>query len=241
MQQADIWDWNGVGTTVLVSGALGVGMGFGAAVTMLASENVDDQEEEPGPLYGLRGFGFYLCILSFFHISEYLCVAIFNPHLLSFDSFLINHSRNYTLAISGSILEFFLEYFWFPWLKGFWPIYLLGLAVALFGQGLRLAALLTAGSTFTHIIQQEKRTQHTLVRHGVYKYSRHPGYAGSFWWGIGIQLLLVNPLCCLWFAYLAHTYFSARIKYEEKKLVKFFKDEYVEYRKVTPTLIPFVP
>lgn len=50
-----------------------------------------------------------MCSLSFFHYSEYLVTAIINPHSLSLDSFLLNHSVEYTLAAVCSWVEFTVE------------------------------------------------------------------------------------------------------------------------------------
>lgn len=50
-----------------------------------------------------------MCSLSFFHYSEYLVTAIINPHSLSLDSFLLNHSMEYTLAAISSWVEFTVE------------------------------------------------------------------------------------------------------------------------------------
>lgn len=51
----------------------------------------------------------YMCSLSFFHYSEYLVTAIINPHSLSLDSFLLNHSVEYTFAAVSSWVEFIIE------------------------------------------------------------------------------------------------------------------------------------
>lgn len=50
-----------------------------------------------------------MCSLSFFHYSEYLVTAIINPHSLSLDSFLLNHSVEYTFAAVSSWVEFIIE------------------------------------------------------------------------------------------------------------------------------------
>lgn len=50
-----------------------------------------------------------MCSLSFFHYSEYLVTAIINPRSLSLDSFLLNHSVEYTLAAVSSWVEFIVE------------------------------------------------------------------------------------------------------------------------------------
>lgn len=63
-----------------------------------------------------------------------------------------------------------------------------GLIMVLCGEGLRKAAMLTAGSNFNHIVQNEKAQSHVLVTTGVYAYFRHPSYVGWFYWSIGTQV-----------------------------------------------------
>lgn len=66
---------------------------------------------------------------------------------------------------------------------------LVGLVMVLCGEGLRKAAMLTAGSNFNHIVQNEKSQSHVLVTSGVYALFRHPSYVGWFYWSIGTQVL----------------------------------------------------
>lgn len=63
-----------------------------------------------------------------------------------------------------------------------------GLVMVIFGDCLRKAAMLTAGSNFNHIVQNEKSDTHTLVTTGVYGWFRHPSYVGWFYWSIGTQV-----------------------------------------------------
>ncbi|CAD7967823.1 unnamed protein product [Amoebophrya sp. A25] len=46
------------------------------------------------------------------------------------------------------------------------------------GLMLRVAALWTAGSNFTHLIQTKRHEGHQLVQQGAYNYVRHPSYLG---------------------------------------------------------------
>lgn len=63
---------------------------------------------------GLAVFGQYLAILSFFHFSEFMAVAILNPRTLTIDSFILNHSIQYWVAAVASWLEWGLEYYFVP-------------------------------------------------------------------------------------------------------------------------------
>lgn len=61
-----------------------------------------------------RLFGAYLCVMSFFHYSEFLAIAWCNPSTLSVDSFILNHSTEYGIAAVSSWVEFFIEIYLFP-------------------------------------------------------------------------------------------------------------------------------
>lgn len=62
----------------------------------------------------MSAFGLYMCTISFFHYSEFLTIAIIQPGIVSIDSFVINHSPQYTIAAVTSWVEFFLESYFFP-------------------------------------------------------------------------------------------------------------------------------
>lgn len=55
----------------------------------------------------------YLCVLSVFHYSEYLCIAITNPKTLTIDAFMLNHSLAYGAAAVASWVEFAVEHYYF--------------------------------------------------------------------------------------------------------------------------------
>ncbi|KAG7520351.1 protein-S-isoprenylcysteine O-methyltransferase [Solea senegalensis] len=225
-------------------------------------------------------FGWYMCSLSFFHYSEYLVTAVINPRSLSLDSFLLNHSMEYTLAAVSSWVEFTVEKLTVPGglssfsftpfknvhvqvnsfpkpehgaeiqdfslcvsvseLKQLHWLSFLGLFMVLCGEGLRKAAMLTAGSNFNHIVQNEKARSHVLVTDGVYAYFRHPSYVGWFYWSIGTQILLCNPVCTLGYTIASWRFFRERIEEEEVSLINFFAEDYVEYKKKVPTGLPFI-
>lgn len=184
-------------------------------------------------------FGWYLCILSFFHYSEYLTTAITNPRSLSLDTFLMNHSTEYGIAALCSVLEFLVERWLFPELKLCCFGYL-GLAVCLLGEVVRKVAMLTAGSNFNHIIQMQREEGHVLVTHGIYTVCRHPSYVGWFWWSIGTQVLLCNPICMVGYTVATWQFFDERIVEEERTLLNFFGEEYVHYQDKVPTGLPFI-
>lgn len=74
----------------------------------------------------------------------------------------------------------------------------------------------------------------------VYSYLRHPSYFGWFYWSVGTQLILCNPLCIIAYAIVSWKFFDGRIPFEENTLVKFYGNEYREYARKTPIGIPFI-
>ena len=69
---------------------------------------------------------------------------------------------------------------------------------------------------------------------------RHPSYAGWFWWSIGTQLLLCNPVCTLVYAAASYRFFAGRIWHEERALLSFFGDAYRNYQRQVPSGVPGV-
>ncbi|PPQ68015.1 hypothetical protein CVT26_007378 [Gymnopilus dilepis] len=117
----------------------------------------------------------------------------------------------------------------------------LGMIMVICGQILRSAAMIHASTNFSHSVAFQKRDTHRLVTDGVYGWFRHPSYAGFYYWAIGTQLVLQNPLTLVMFAILLWRFFYYRTRAEENALVKFFGEEYVNYRRRVGTKIPFVP
>lgn len=104
------------------------------------------------------------------------------------------------------------------------------------GLLLRNLALYTARSNFNHLVQTTKAPSHRLVTHGVYAYAcspiapqerafalkgsgpggrwtRHPSYAGFFWYSLGTQVLLANPLTLVVYVGALYAFFIPRIQY----------------------------
>lgn len=112
--------------------------------------------------------------------------------------------------------------------------------MVVFGECLRKAAMFTAGSNFNHVVQNEKSETHTLVTSGVYAWFRHPSYVGWFYWSIGTQVMLCNPICGVGYALTVWRFFRDRTEEEEISLIHFFGEEYLEYKKQVPTGLPFI-
>mmetsp|Transcript_22015 Transcript_22015/g.32814 ORF Transcript_22015/g.32814 Transcript_22015/m.32814 type:complete len:241 (+) Transcript_22015:1-723(+) len=177
----------------------------------------------------LRQLGSYLLSLSVFHMLEFLLTAFFNRETLTFSSYLLDHGREYHMALAFSALEYLVECLLFPSLKQITMVRNIGIVVAFMGQAIRTRAMWEAGSNFTHQIAERKKENHKLVVDGVYRYCRHPSYCGWFWWAIGTQIILLNPVSTVAYAYVAWKFFENRIAVEEEYLADFFPN-YNEYR-----------
>lgn len=211
---------------VTTAAALGVLLGFGITSAIFTTV------KEPA---------LYICALSIFHFLEFYITAKYNPRKVHKESFIINNGSAYTLAHTFAILECVIECRFFPeakkslfWVKAF------GFVLLVVGQAVRTIAMRTAGQSFSHMIVTQHEDFHELITSGIYQNLRHPSYTGFFWWAIGTQLLLLNPVSIVGFVFVLWNFFNDRIKYEEKLLIQFFGDEYVQYRTRTQTLIPFI-
>ena len=56
----------------------------------------------------------YLMCLSMFHFTEYAVFALVNPDSATIDSFLLDHSIAYKIAMAASCVEFALGIHFFP-------------------------------------------------------------------------------------------------------------------------------
>lgn len=187
-----------------------------------------------------KQFGIYGFFLSFFHYSEFLAIAWSNPTSLSVDSFILNHSVHYAVAASMSWAEFVLETLFLPDFKSTYSVWLVGVALCLFGEIMRKTAMITAMSNFNHLVQYVKAKDHQLITHGVYAYCRHPSYVGWFWWSIGTQIILLNPICICLYTIVSWKFFKDRIFVEEITLLNFFGVQYYEYQQKVPAGLPFI-
>jgi protein-S-isoprenylcysteine O-methyltransferase Ste14 len=78
---------------------------------------------------------------------------------------------------------------------------------------------------------------HKLVTTGPYRITRHPIYSGLFGMILGSALSLGHGLIFLGFVF-ALLIFMNRIRIEEQLMISTFGDQYVQYKKRVPQLIP---
>lgn len=113
-----------------------------------------------------------------------------------------------------------------------------GLVLLIVGIVIRGSAIRALGKYFTTSVVI--KTDHRLIRHGLYKYLRHPAYTGTLMAHLGLGVAFAN-----WFSLVLSTvpFFIAalyRMHVEDRALRETFGDEYVLYSASTKRLIPMV-
>ncbi|KIX05755.1 uncharacterized protein Z518_03727 [Rhinocladiella mackenziei CBS 650.93] len=200
----------------------------------------------------------FIVTLALFHYLEFDMTARYNPPDASISSYLlISNGVGYAAAHTAAMAELLIRHWLSSESKPQWmrmPFHIpsilpqvspsvpvgMGLTLIFVGQLVRSAAMRKAKTNFNHVVQWTKRADHVLVTDGVYAFSRHPSYFGFFWWGLGTQLLLGNRICLVAYAVVLWKFFNHRIMHEERHLVSFFGQDYLDYRKRTPVRIPFI-
>jgi len=98
----------------------------------------------------------------------------------------------------------------------------------------------TLGKNWVHALEPSKfqqRKRETLVTSGPYHYVRNPIYLGAFTFIVALALVAANWLVLLP-ALVLITIIYRQISREEAMLIDRFGDEYREYMKRTPRIIP---
>lgn len=248
---------------------LGVSLGLAISLALLLSTVF------PTPLWRVP---FFIAVLSLFHFLEFYVTARYNTRAATVSAFLLSSNGwAYNIAHGSAVVECLISHLLWPGrstvgrlLSVTEPFYgtsvslllLLGFALIAVGQVVRTLAMSQAASNFNHHVQVEHKAGHVLVKHGVYRYFRHPSYFGFFWWGLGTQLVLGNVICFVGYAAVLWRFFASRIKREllpslawrfpkyltnphgiigeESFLIQFFGVEYLQYRQDTPVGIPCI-
>jgi protein-S-isoprenylcysteine O-methyltransferase Ste14 len=114
---------------------------------------------------------------------------------------------------------------------------LVGVSFLLLGLTLRVLARKALGKHFSYALRIIN--DHTLVKHGIYRYIRHPAYLGYLLFYFGVTLLFSS-----WYGFLIMLLlipcFLYRISIEEEMLVGRLGAEYQAYKKVSKKMIPYL-
>jgi protein-S-isoprenylcysteine O-methyltransferase Ste14 len=119
----------------------------------------------------------------------------------------------------------------------YWILYL-GEILILTGIVFRWIIIKSLGKFFT--VDVSIKEDHQIKKGGFYRFVRHPSYSFALITFLGLGLFLNNWIS-LFVAFLpTFLGFLYRIKIEEEALIQKFGTEYLEYKRNTKRLIPFV-
>jgi protein-S-isoprenylcysteine O-methyltransferase Ste14 len=126
---------------------------------------------------------------------------------------------------------------WLPWPihNGIQPI---GLTLIVAGMIFRVFAVYTLGRYFT--VDVTIRNDHRIVKRGLYRFLRHPSYLGSLVSFLGNGLALNNWAALALSLLPVLVAFLYRIQVEEQLLIQNFGQDYLDYKKETWRLVPFI-
>ena len=126
----------------------------------------------------------------------------------------------------------------FDFAAGRAAIFYLGLTLMAGGMVLRVWAIAQLGRFFVPevAIQPGQR----VFDRGLYRYLRHPSYAGTFVTILGYGLALGNWLSLAVMLVIPGLVYGWRMRVEEAALTEAFGDEYRAYLRRTKRMIPFI-
>ncbi|MGH8128123.1 MAG: methyltransferase family protein [Gammaproteobacteria bacterium] len=118
-----------------------------------------------------------------------------------------------------------------------YALYAIGLIITAIALAFSVWARITIGRNWSGIVTVKQG--HELIRNGPYRWVRHPIYTGLIFGFVGTALALDE-----WRGWLAVAItFAAlwrKLRLEERWMSEQFGDQYIEYRKHTAALIPFI-
>ena len=117
-------------------------------------------------------------------------------------------------------------------------IHYIGLSVIVGGMIVRFISIWTLGRLFT--VDVTIRENHKIKKDGIYRMIRHPSYSGSLLSFIGFGISLNNWLSLMTITVLMTAAFLYRIRVEEKSLIAQFGSDYLNYKRDTYFLIPWI-
>ncbi len=139
-----------------------------------------------------------------------------------------------TLSVNIGIIISFQRIGYFGNGSQIFPI--AGLISIVFGLLIRWIAIFSLKHQFT--VDVSIKQDHRIIRKGIYRFVRHPAYAGSLISFFGLGLCFANYFSILIIFLPICSAFLYRIHVEEKALIDNFGDEYINYCASTKRLIP---
>jgi protein-S-isoprenylcysteine O-methyltransferase Ste14 len=148
---------------------------------------------------------------------------------------------NTIVFISASlilILSPLLNYFKIGMINVNIIVNIIGLLIAIFGIIIRIVSIKTLGKYFMRTLRETEG--HKLIKDGIYKHLRHPGYTGNIVLWIGLSISVQNFITLICIPILLIIAYTYRIKVEEEMMIKIFGEEYKEYQRETKKIVPLI-
>ncbi len=140
-------------------------------------------------------------------------------------------------------LNILLYFFYFPSRNWFWNfpfadnyhIDIIGIIIMCIAFILYILFTTSVGRSVKKGFYSNKRPE--LITDGIYKYLRNPGYLAFYLAAFGCLLIIHNIIALILFLYICIVVYGHTLG-EEKKLLKIYGDEYMEYIKRTGRFFP---
>ena len=113
----------------------------------------------------------------------------------------------------------------------------IGLSISLTGAIIACTSRYTLGKNWSLSVQEKE--DHRLVQNGIYKLVRHPIYTGLLFLFLG-NVIIVGDYRGIIAILIVFISFWFKLKKEEKLLSETFGLRYIEYKKRTKALIPYL-
>jgi protein-S-isoprenylcysteine O-methyltransferase Ste14 len=113
---------------------------------------------------------------------------------------------------------------------------IVGITLIVSGLFVRWFAVFSLKHQFT--VDVSIRKDHRMIREGIYRFVRHPAYAGSLLSFLGLGLYFSNYLSMLVIVVPICAAFLHRVRIEEEVLIHAFGSEYLDYYASTKRFIP---
>lgn len=142
-----------------------------------------------------------------------------------------------TLVLGAILVQTVTPWTWFPILVAPQTLLIVGVAIYSIGLAVAIAGRVQLGSNWADIEAAQVLTHQTVIRHGLYRFVRHPIYVGDLLLLTGLELAL-NSWLVLGVIVLTPIVLSRAVREEE--LLKQSLTGYREYCRTSKRFIPFV-
>lgn len=136
------------------------------------------------------------------------------------------------MMLGGGITEFLLQKQPISW-----PMIAIGWTLAIASFVIRRRAIAALGRFWS--LHVEIRDNHEFVKHGPFRFMRHPTYFSMILelLSVGLILSAFYTLAVVFLVFIPALYL--RLKLEEVALIEKFGDAYQNYQKTTPAIVPY--